>query len=70
MARLPDEETFGCIVTVIVLGIIVVFGLFFAPMQCSAKWQGRSTSWGPIKGCQVLVKGQWWPEDRVRAIDD
>jgi hypothetical protein len=56
-------------ITVVLAIIAFVCYCVFAPIQCSARWRGKETSWGPIQGCLVKKQsGECVPDDRLRDV--
>ena len=55
-----------------VIASVGIIGGAFAldAASCHSRWQksGFQTSWGPMQGCLINVKGQWIPERNYREL--
>ena len=68
-----DDDMLGCFFYLAVAAAAVLIGWPIEAYSCSARFAGSNdvvdTSWGPIKGCTVDVRGKGWvPAANYRVL--
>lgn len=70
-----DEIAAGCIALALFIAVfvgLIWLAVYLDKQSCAAKWAGTAETRYPdiVTGCQVRIKGKWYPEDRVRTVND
>jgi hypothetical protein len=64
-----DESWLGLAILAVLFGCASLTP-FYNQYRCGAQWSDFENRYGIIEGCMVKQGDKWFPEERVRAIEE